>query len=154
MKKTILFLAASVLTLTACSKSEELTQEQAEATIDQVYTARGEDNKTALADLVEGALPEQVNGITAQLFEAVKVYGPVTKHELANITPFVYADQNGFEATYNVQFENGEGTEVFKVRNVKNKPAIVGYSYNITETAQEMAQDSATTTTIVKDSVQ
>lgn len=144
MKKSILFLAASVLTLTACSKSAELTEPQAKETIEQVYKFRAEDNQDGLATLVEGALPEQVNGITSQLTETVKTYGPVAKYDLETITPFVYADQQGYEATYKVQFEKGEGTETFKIKNVENKPAVVGYAFNVHEVATETApvQDS------------
>lgn len=152
MKKSILFLAATVFTLTACTKTPELTEDQAKETIENVYKFRAEDNKDGLATVIEGALPEQITGIETDILDAVKVYGPVQKYELATITPLVYADEHIYEAVYNVQFEKGQGTETFKVKNVANQGgAIVGYAAQIsasateaTETTQEVApvQDS------------
>jgi len=154
MKKTILFLAASVLTLTACSKSAELTDAQVEETIKQVYTFRAEDNKESLATLIEGALPEQVNGIESQLLEPVRVYGPVAQYDLNKITPFVYADQTGYEAVYNVKFEKGEGVETFKVRSIDNQPTVVGYSFQVTETNAVLdSTATATEAAPVQDSI-
>ena len=149
MKKSILFLAASVFTLTACTKSVELTDAQVEETINNVYKLRAEDNHEELAKLIEGALPEQVNGIENQILEATKVYGPVNKYDLEKITPLVYADENVYEAVYNVQFENGKGTETFKVKSVANQPTVVGYSFSISEDATAPVQDSTATTTEV-----
>ncbi len=155
MKKSILFLAATVFTLTACTKTAELTEDQAKETIENVYKLRAEDNKDGLAKIIEGALPEQITGIESDILDAVKVYGPVQKYELATITPLVYADQQIYEAVYNVQFEKGQGTETFKVKNVANQGGtIVGYAAAITETA--MAQDSTATaqeTAPVQDSI-
>ena len=145
MKKSILFLAASVFTLTACTKSVELTDAQVEETISNVYKFRSEDNTEELAKLIEGALPEQVNGIQSQILEATKVYGPVNKYDLEKITPLVYADENVYEAVYNVQFEKGQGTETFKVKSVANQPTIIGYAFSISEDTTAPVQDSTAT---------
>ena len=140
LNKLILGVAAlSAVALTSCGgKKGELQKYQVERPALDVFKYR---------EQVQDSLPFVLEGISeAQVKEAQSKFGKI---DIFNLKDVKEEDDNGqvvYVSTYDVEYEKGTGTETFKIKSIKKKPKVVGYSYDIKEKA-------ATVDTVKVDSV-
>lgn len=132
--------AISAFVFTSCGgkKKGELQKYQIERPALDVFKYR---------ETVKDSLPYVLEGITeAQVKEAQGKFGKI---DIFNLKDIKEEDDNGqvvYVSTYDVEYENGIGTETFKIKSIKKHPKVVAYSYDIKEKA-------ATVDTIKVDSV-
>lgn len=130
--------AISAIGLTSCSKKKgELQKYQIERPALDVFKYR---------ETIKDSLPFVLEGVSeAQVKEPQGKYGKI---DIFNLKDVKEEDDNGhvvYVSTYDVEYETGVGTETFKIKAIKKKPKVVGYSYDIQPKA-------ATTDTIKVDS--
>jgi len=130
----------SAIGLTSCGgkKKGELQKYQIERPALDVFKYR---------ETVQDSLPFVLEGLTeAQIKEPQAKFGKI---DIFNLKDVKEEDDNGqvvYVSTYDVEYETGVGTETFKIKSIKKKPKVVGYSYDIKEKA-------ATVDTVKVDSV-
>lgn len=137
--KIILGLAAvATVALTSCSgKKGELQKYQIERPALDVFKYR---------EQIQDSLQYVIEGVTeAQIKEPQAKFGKI---DIFNLKDTKEEDDNGqvvYVSTYDVEYEKGVGTETFKIKSIKKKPKVVGYSYDIKEktpTADTIKVDS------------
>ena len=140
LNKLILGVAAlSAVALTSCGgKKGELQKYQIERPALDVFKYR---------EQVKDSLPYVLEGVSeVQVKEAQGKFGKI---DIFNLKDVKEEDDNGqvvYVSTYDVEYETGSGTETFKIKSIKKKPKVVGYSYDIKEkvaTADTVKVDSA-----------
>lgn len=140
LNKLLLGVAAlSAVALTSCDgKKGELQKYQIERPALDVFKYR---------ETVQDSLPFVLEGLTeAQVKEPQAKFGKI---DIFNLKDVKEEDDNGqvvYVSTYDVEYATGVGTETFKIKSIKKKPKVVGYSYDITPKA-------AAADTIIVDSV-
>ena len=131
--------ALSAVAFTSCGgKKGELQKYQVERPALDVFKYR---------ETVQDSLPFVLEGVTeAQVKEPQTKFGKI---DIFNLKDVKEEDDNGqvvYVSTYDVEYATGTGTETFKIKSIKKKPKVVGYSYDIKEKA-------ATVDTVKVDSV-
>lgn len=129
LNKLLLGVAAlSVVALTSCGgKKGQLQKYQIERPALDVFKYR---------DTVKDSLQFVIEGVTeAQVKEPVEKYGKI---DIFNLKDVKEEDDNGqviYVSTYDVEYANAVGTETFKIKSIKKRPKVVGYSYDLKDKA-------------------
>ena len=119
-------LALSSISLVSCSKKKgELQKYQVERPALDVFKYR---------EQIQDSLPFVLDGVTeVQIKEPQSKFGKI---DIFNLKDVKEEDDNGhvvYVSTYDVEYANGIGTETFKIKSIKKRPKVVGYSYDIKE---------------------
>ncbi|MBF0597789.1 hypothetical protein [Faecalibacter rhinopitheci] len=129
LNKLLLGVAAlSAVALTSCGgKKGQLQKYQIERPALDVFKYR---------DTVKDSLQFVIEGVTeAQVKEPVEKYGKI---DIFNLKDVKEEDDNGqviYVSTYDVEYANAVGTETFKIKSIKKRPKVVGYSYDLKDKA-------------------
>ncbi|WP_154662280.1 hypothetical protein ACF3NR_09100 [Vaginella massiliensis] len=136
------FVIFVLLSILSCTDAGTLPHYKVESAVQHAYRYRTME--------LDDSLAKYVHNFDDTAFKKAKAdFGDVNIYNLDNIQEEGSGSDKTYIATYNVEYEGAEGTEVFKVKSIDKLPKIVDYSNAIKPVVVELVDS----TSVVVDSL-